>query len=85
MEVEALVMQDCPSCVKAVAQWKAVCAEQGIPVHVHDTKSERGRLLVARFDLKALPAILIDGKLKAVGVPTAEQVREILASCAGRS
>ena len=83
MEVEVLVSQDCPSCVKAVSQWKTVCVEQGIPVHVHDTTSERGRELVARFDLKVLPAVLIDDQLRAVGVPTAEQVRSILASAAG--
>lgn len=78
MEIEILVSKDCRSCAKAVAQWKQLCEERDIPLRVCDAEGERGRALVVRFDLKVLPALLVDGELKAVGVQTREQAQMLL-------
>ena len=78
MEIEILVSQQCRSCASEVARWKPLCDARQIPLAVCDVGSPRGRELVARLDLKVLPAVMVDGVLRAVGVQSLEEVETLL-------
>ncbi len=78
MDIEILISRQCRSCAKAVAQWKLLCDEQNVALSVCDAEDEHGRALMSRFNLKVLPAVIVDGELRAVGVQTPAEVRSLL-------
>lgn len=86
MRVELLVTRDSSSCRKAESLWRSMCEKNNLTLRVLEDDSPEGREVLARLGLNALPAILLDGRLVAVGVQTPEQAAELLRSAgAGRS
>lgn len=78
MKVELLVSAGCPSCAQAVEVWRRVADEYELEWVVLDIAQAPGALLAEQLALKAVPALLIDGRLKAVGVLSFEEARQLV-------
>ena len=85
MKVELLVSEWCPTCPQAERVWRQVAAERAIEFHVLDMAQPEGRALVAALRLKTVPSTIIDGELKAVGVPGLDQARALVAGAPVRA
>ena len=78
MRVELLVTRDSLSCRKAEIVWRSICEKNSLTLRVLENDSPEGRRMLARLELHALPAVLLDGRLVAVGVQTENQALELL-------
>jgi len=78
MRVELLLTRNSASCRKAELVWRSICDENKLTLRVLEDDSPEGRHVLARLNLHALPAILFDGRLVAVGVQTPEQALDLL-------
>lgn len=80
MRVELLVTRDSSSCRKAELLWRSICEKNNLTLKVLEDDSPEGRDVLARLGLHAVPALLLDGRLVAVGVQTPDQAAELLRS-----
>lgn len=78
MKVQLLVSEWCKPCGKAEEIWHAVAAERAIAFEVLDIAQPEGRAVVARLNSKTIPAVVIDGRLAAVGVQTRAQALKMV-------
>ena len=78
MRVELLVTRDSSSCRKAEIVWHSICEKNNLTLRVLEDDSPEGRCVLTRLELHALPAILLDGRLVAVGVQTEDQALGLL-------
>lgn len=85
MKVELLVSAGCAACAEAEAVWRRVAGEYELELAVLDIAQPPGAPLAERLALKAVPALLIDGKLKAVGVICFEEARELVQAAPPRA
>jgi predicted thioredoxin/glutaredoxin len=85
MRVELLVTRNSGSCRKAEILWRSICEKNNLTLEVHEDDSAQGRNALTRLGLRALPAVLLDGRLVAVGVQTPEQACELLRAAGMRS
>jgi len=84
MRVELLVTRDSSACRKAELVWQSICEKNNLTLRVIDDAGPQGRQVLARLALNALPAILLDGRLVAVGVQTQNQAMELLRTAGKR-
>ena len=84
MRVELLVTRDSSACRKAEWVWQSICEKNNLTLRVIDDAGPEGRQVLARLALNALPAILLDGRLVAVGVQTQDQAMELLRTAGKR-
>lgn len=80
IQVELLVSEWCASCHQAEKVWAQVAKEKEINFSVVDMGQPEGRALVSRLRLKTIPAVVIDGELKGLGVHTLAEAREWVAT-----
>lgn len=80
MKVELLVSEWCQSCHQAEKVWREVAAEREFDFAVLDMGQPEGKALVSRLRLKTIPALVIDGELKGIGVQTLAEARGLVAS-----
>jgi hypothetical protein len=78
MKVELLVTRDSSSCRKAENLWRSICENENLTLRVIEDESPEGRRALTRLGLRALPAVLLNGRLVAVGVQTRDQAFELL-------
>ena len=78
MRVELLVTRESSSCRKAEILWRSICENNNLTLTVIEDDSPEGQRVLARLELHALPAVLLDGRLVAVGVQTRDQARELV-------
>jgi glutaredoxin len=84
MKVELLVSEWCTPCRGAEAVWRDVAQTKDFAFEVLDVGQPEGRAVVARLGIRTVPATVIDGTLKHIGVPTAAQAREFVVAAADR-
>ncbi|MHB1176354.1 MAG: thioredoxin family protein [Sulfuriferula sp.] len=80
MKVELLVSEWCASCHQSEKIWREVAEEKDIEFSVLDMGQPEGRALVSRLRLKTIPAVVIDGELKGIGVQTFAEARDWVAT-----
>lgn len=85
MKVELLVSEWCPTCPAAERIWRDVAAEKEIEFAVLDFAQPEGRELAHRLQVRTIPALAVDGVLKAVGVQTPGEARELVAAAHPRA
>ncbi|MBF0528079.1 MAG: thioredoxin family protein, partial [Deltaproteobacteria bacterium] len=73
----------CSQCRKLEADVIAVLAEMGVPADVeHVTDIQR----TTSYGVMGVPALLINGKVKAVGgVPPKEKIKQLIITAMGRA
>lgn len=84
MRVELLVSEWCQSCHQAEKVWRQVAEEKAIDFAVVDMGQPEGKELVSRLRLKTIPALVIDGELKGIGVQTLGEAREWVAGASDK-
>jgi glutaredoxin len=85
MKVELLVSEWCPTCPQAEQVWSTVSQEKDIAFAVLDLAQPEGRELAHRLRLKTIPAVVVDGKLVAVGVQSLGEARQLVAAAPQRA
>jgi glutaredoxin len=84
MRVELLVSDWCPTCPAAEAVWRQVAAEKHIDYAVLDLAQPEGKQLARDLRVRTIPALVIDGELKAVGVVALGEARKMVAAAPDR-
>lgn len=85
MRVELLVSDWCVTCPAAEAVWRTVAAEKDIDYAVLDLAQPEGKRLARGLRIRSIPALVIDGELKAVGVLSLAEARKLVAAAPDRS
>jgi len=85
MRVELLVSDWCPTCPAAEAVWRRVAAEKDIDYAVLDLAQPEGKRLARDLRVRTIPALVIDGQLKAVGVLPLGEARALVAAAPDRA
>jgi len=84
MRVELLVSEWCVTCPAAEAVWRTVAAEKDIDYAVLDLAQAEGKRLARELRIRSIPALVIDGELKAVGVLPLAEARKMVAAAPER-
>lgn len=85
MHVELLVAPWCTSCHRAQEIWHRVCERHGVTLEVLDLETPAGEETAGRLHLKIMPAVLIDGQPRAIGVQSEDEAEALLSSAAAQS
>lgn len=78
MKIELIVSGACPFCLEAEKVWREATSDRGFEFSVVDITQPEGAALAQRLKLQAVPALLIDGILRAVGVQSPEEALTLL-------
>lgn len=78
MKVELLVARDSEPCAKAIALWRSISQYRGHTLTVLPVEDPEGKRLQTQLGLRALPAVLLDGQLVAVGLQSEAQALDLL-------
>jgi len=68
MKVQLLVSKWCPTCPQAETVWQEIAKRRPIELEILDVGEKDGREIVSRMRIRTVPALIIDGILKSVGV-----------------
>ncbi len=79
MKVELLVSEWCASCHEAERIWRQVAEERDFDFQVVDMAQPEGRELATRLRIRSIPALIVDGELRGVGVQSLEEARALVA------
>ncbi|MCX7892764.1 MAG: thioredoxin family protein [Burkholderiales bacterium] len=85
MLVQLLVSEWCHTCPAAEKVWRDVADERDFDFAVVDVMQPEGRAIVARLRVRAVPSVVVDGELKAVGVQTPDEARALVAAAPARA
>ena len=80
IKVQLLVSEWCAPCRGAEEVWQQIAQKKAIAFEVLDVGQREGRAIVAHLGVKTVPATVIDGVLKHVGVPTSREAMEFVAA-----
>ena len=83
--VQLLVSEWCEPCRGAEEVWRQVAQKKAIAFEVLDVGQREGRAITARLGVKTVPATVIDGQLRHVGVPTNKEALELVAAAPDRA
>ncbi|MDO9068793.1 MAG: thioredoxin family protein [Deltaproteobacteria bacterium] len=78
MKIELIVSGVCPFCQEAEKVWREVTSNRDLEFSVVDITQPEGAALAQRLKLQTVPALLIDGTLRAVGVQSPEEALILL-------
>lgn len=78
MKLQLLVSQWCPTCPAAEKVWSEAAGRQGLTLEVLDVGKPDGRRVSSALSLRAVPALVIDGKLRSLGVCSLAEALSIL-------
>lgn len=85
MKIELLVSEWCQSCHQAERVWREVVAEKDVEFAVLDMSQPEGKALVSQLRLKTIPALVIDGELKGLGVQSLAEARALVAAAPSKA
>ena len=85
VKVQLLVSEWCAPCRGAEEVWQQVARRKAIAFEVLDVGQREGRAIVARVGLKTVPATVIDGTLRHVGVPSLADALGLVAAAPDRT
>ena len=75
MKVQLLISQWCPTCPAAEKVWSEAGAREGIALDVLDVGQPEGRRIAVDLGIRTVPAVVIDGKLSALGTCTVSEAQ----------
>ena len=85
MKVQLLVSEWCAPCRGAEEIWRGVAQKKAIAFEVLDVGQPEGRSIVARLGVRTVPATVIDGVLRHVGVPTSKEATDFVATASDKA
>jgi glutaredoxin len=78
MTLQLLVSKWCPTCPAAERVWSEAAAREGLKLEVLDVADSLGRSVAVDLGIRTVPAMVIDGKLRALGTCTISQALALL-------
>jgi glutaredoxin len=78
MKLQLLVSKWCPTCPAAERVWSEAAARDGLKLEVLDAGDSVGRSVAVDLGIRTVPAMIIDGKLRALGTCTISQALALL-------
>lgn len=78
--IQLLVAAWCSSCARARELWERICARHGLRLEIVDLDTPAGEALAGDHHLKIMPAVLIDGHPRAIGVQSDAEAEAVLAT-----
>ena len=78
MKVQLLVSKWCPTCPQAERIWAEAAQKVPMDLEVLDVAERDGREVVSRLRIKTVPAVVVEGVLKTVGVQPLGEVLKLL-------
>ncbi|RMD71412.1 MAG: thioredoxin family protein [Gammaproteobacteria bacterium] len=84
MKVQLLVSEWCPSCHQAEKVWQEVADERDIDFEVVDVVQPEGKALIQKLRIRTVPAVIIDGQLKGIGVQSKAEALKMVAGAPPR-
>ena len=84
IKVQLLVSEWCVPCRSAEEVWRGVAQKKAIAFEVLDVGQPEGRALVAGLGIRTVPATVIGGELKSLGVPSLGEAMELVAAAPDR-
>ena len=79
MKVQLLVSEWCVPCRAAEKVWLQLAEEKAFAFEALDVGQPEGRAVVARLGVRTVPASVIDGVLRHLGVPSLAEARALVA------
>jgi glutaredoxin len=79
MKLQLLVSQWCPTCPAAEKVWSQAAARAGLTLDVLDVGKPAGRAVVVKLGIRTVPAMVIDDRLRSLGVCTLSEATAMLA------
>jgi len=76
--VQVLLNDRCESCQSAIEIWSDVCSQHHVDCQVLDLDSKEGQKLAEQMHIATFPAILINGRLRAIGASSRDEVERLL-------
>ncbi|MEM5811328.1 MAG: thioredoxin family protein [Candidatus Aenigmatarchaeota archaeon] len=78
-KVILVVSNGCPYCPKAKIIWEKLKEKyDNMDLEVVDVVSEKGREIVLKYNIMAVPTTLIDDKIVFIGIPDANKAIEFI-------
>lgn len=84
MKVELLVSEWCASCHDAERVWRQVAEQKQIDLAVVDMGQPEGRALATRLRIRSIPAVVVDGELRHIGLLDLRSATALVASAPAR-
>lgn len=78
MNLQLLVSRWCPTCPAAEKVWSEAAARKGLTLEVLDVGNSDGRRVAVDLGIRTVPAMVIEGKLRALGTCTISQALSLL-------
>lgn len=78
MKLQLLIAGQLPSCLETRDVWQSVCEQKGLELELIEVEDEQGQELIDRLGIKSFPALLADGKIRAVGRPDPQRAASII-------
>ncbi len=78
MELLLLVSPAFAPCRDAERVWQTVATETGGTLRIMDINSAEGQKTAERLHVAVVPAVVLDGRLLAIGVQSAEEARKLI-------
>ena len=78
MKLQLVLADHCDTCVETESVWRQACAQLNLEFEVLLTVDGKGRRVADQLNLRTFPALVADGRIRAIGAPTAETAQETL-------
>jgi glutaredoxin len=78
MKLQLLVSQWCPTCPAAEKVWSEAAGREGLALEVLDVGKPEGRGITSELGIRTVPAMVVDGKLRSLGVCTVSEAVAML-------
>jgi len=85
VKVQLLVSEWCVPCRAAEEVWARVAERKAIAFEVLDVAQPEGRAVVAPRGIRTVPATVIDGELRHIGVPSQDEAMKLVADAPDRA
>lgn len=79
VKVQLVYTKQCVYCPTAKALFKDLKKTNKFDYEEIDAMSPEGQKLVAKYSIMSVPSIIVDGKMKWVGIPQKDKVLEVVA------
>ena len=78
VKVILITAKACPACPFAKQVWSDLRKEHNFEYEEVDAMSEKGKKLVQKFFIEAVPTTIIDDKIAFIGVPDKNKARKMV-------
>ena len=78
MQLQLILAGTYDTCKDTQKVWETVCNEHQLSLETFDIEKPEGEKLASQLAIKSFPALVVDGKIKAVGHPDIDKARAMI-------